>query len=734
MGEFLSKLALKYDTINERCDMPSIRWVNKHCVTKEEFLVIVKIKKTILSLTAALLVLGSTADMRVIAAKPISLLVDGKDITHLSSPIIENDRTLVPIRFISEELGATVTWNESERSVFVQKGNDTVLLRIGSNLVQYDNGADYDVSDVAPKIYNDRTFVPLRLVSNALGIAVDWNDSARTVLVDSNKKGETTNFFDIKILSQNPGQTISGKANLQLGTSELYTIPGNEVRFLLLEPSTGKGFMVARGSLVNGSHTFLPRIEDNGNKILVGAVYDKNGKFLGGDSIPVNINVNPSLSIRGLNSGQVITGDTTFGVDLNFFPAYIKYEIKNLSTGKTTLTGEEDPLGTFTWSPVMSDNGNYEIRAIAYDTKNNPYPGNPVGVQVSLTRFLGLGGVTPGQTINNSVNLIAKRNFDVSETQYLSRDVNTGIISTIAKIPYGGYKYFPGPNDTGTKELIVRVLAGGVTYDSDPIRVYIEGSPKLLLEGIGPKQVVTGPTTLKVNSNVNLDSVSYFLTNIKTGARKAIASNVPPTQAVTYTPASSDAGEVTIQAEGSYQGKKVLSEKINFRVYLGEVHGPQPIIQKDKFLGLASGLARTSYEKTGMSAALQTAQAILETGWGQSVPVDKYTGLLSNNLFGIKGVGPKGSVTSNTWEVYNGITYRVDADFRAYDNVNQSWADHKEFLNRDRYTNFRGVMYDYMQGAWALRRAGYATDPQYPIKLMKLIDTYNLDELDKVGI
>lgn len=43
-------------------------------------------------------------------------------------------------------------------------------------------------------------------------------------------------------------------------------------------------------------------------------------------------------------------------------------------------------------------------------------------------------------------------------------------------------------------------------------------------------------------------------------------------------------------------------------------------------------------------------------------------------------------------------------------------------------------MFDYMQGAWALKRAGYATDPQYPIKLMKLIDTYNLDELDKVGI
>src|SRR5690606_5174736 len=134
------------------------------------------------------------------------------------------------------------------------------------------------------------------------------------------------------------------------------------------------------------------------------------------------------------------------------------------------------------------------------------------------------------------------------------------------------------------------------------------------------------------------------------------------------------------------------------------------------------------------SAALQTAQSILETGWGQSVPVDEYTGQLSNNLFGIKGVGSAGSVTSNTWEVYNGVTYRIDAEFRAYNSPEESWADHKEFLNRDRYTGFREVMFDYTQGAWALKRAGYATDPEYAIKLMRLIEQYNLDELDKVGI
>ena len=160
----------------------------------------------------------------------------------------------------------------------------------------------------------------------------------------------------------------------------------------------------------------------------------------------------------------------------------------------------------------------------------------------------------------------------------------------------------------------------------------------------------------------------------------------------------------------------------------------KPIIEKNKFLELASGLARGSWEKTGMSAALQTAQAILETAWGQSVPVDKYSGKFSNNLFGIKGSTAAGSVISNTWEEYNGTTFRIDAEFRAYNNINDSWNDHKKLLEKERYGIFRDVMYDSTLGAWAIRRAGYATDSQYPIKLMKIIKDYNLKELDRIGI
>ncbi len=171
---------------------------------------------------------------------------------------------------------------------------------------------------------------------------------------------------------------------------------------------------------------------------------------------------------------------------------------------------------------------------------------------------------------------------------------------------------------------------------------------------MGPNQVLTGDATLSVSSNVTLDNVIYTLINKKTGEKRYLGQNINQDEKITFSPTSSDEGNVTLQAEGMYQGAVLYTEKIDFKIYLQTLYGPKAVIEKSEFLGLASGLATDSFNKTGMSASLQTAQAILETGWGQRLPVDKYSGKFSYNLFGIKGSATNGSVISNTWEVYNG--------------------------------------------------------------------------------
>lgn len=676
------------------------------------------------------------------ASKSLNLIVNDRDITSIAMPIVENNRTLVPVRFVSEELGAKVTWNNDDRTTLIEKGGNSVLLKIDSRLISYNNGEDYQLSDVEPKLLNKdengnlRTYVPLRLISNALDIGVEWNREENSVYIDYDKALDKEDISGIEIVSQNKNEIITGTTMLQI-TSEKEYKEGSEVRFLLLEKGETSGFIIAKGKDIAKEYTYIPKIEDNGKKVLVAAVYDKNGVYLDGDATPIEIKVEPEVQLSGVNKDDIIKTTVDLSTKTNFLPLYVKYEIKEITKsgeGKEILTDIKDPLGTFTWNPMMKDNGKYSIRAIAYDAMDNPYYSEPIVVEVAKERILTLGGVKENMTIDKGVNLIANRNFDVSETEYLIRDVKTGKISTLAKIPYGGYKWNPGPSDSGKKELFVRVNARGKSYESEHISVVVNGEPRIFLEGIGPEQVINKDTTINMNSNVEIDNVRYVLTNLKTNIKREIVPTGENSEVI-YSPLDTDIDDMTIQVEGEYKGDIISSEEINFKVYHGELFGPKPIVEKNKFISLASKLALDSYEEIGMSASLQTAQAILETGWGQSVPVDKYTGLLSNNLFGIKGKGTIGSVTSNTWEVYNGKTYRVDADFRAYSSVDESWKDHKDLLlNMERYKPFKEVMFDYTKGAWALKRAGYATDPNYPIKLINIINMYKLDELDKVKI
>ncbi|PLX30672.1 MAG: hypothetical protein C0604_09160, partial [Clostridiales bacterium] len=65
----------------------------------------------------------------------------------------------------------------------------------------------------------------------------------------------------------------------------------------------------------------------------------------------------------------------------------------------------------------------------------------------------------------------------------------------------------------------------------------------------------------------------------------------------------------------------------------------------------------------------------------------------------------------------------------------EGWEDHKKFLlERERYRPFTEVMHDSTLGAWAIKRAGYATDPVYATKLINIIKRYGLRRLDQTGI
>ncbi len=695
-----------------------------------------KLKSILLIIISVIIIFNNLNYVNSSQINTIRLIVDGNDITALSAPVIENDRTLVPVRFIAEALGAVVSWDGTNRTVTVEKGMNKLFLRIDSYLVEYNNGASYNLSDVAPKIINDRTYVPLRLLSNAFGIGIEWNGITRTVHVDSSKTSEIQPFFDVSITSHSNGDTITGKTSFTITSSQNLKSKTHEIKILLLDKATSKGFVIARGTAEDSSFSFMPGPEDNGEKILVAALYNSTGEFIGGDSIGIYIELVPVVSVVGISRFQIVNETVQITPELNFQAAYVNYEIKNTRSGYTKTFKKQDAMGSISWTPVWEQNGLNLIKITAYDKSGIPYESMAIQTISSVKRELALTGVAEDMTVSQAVTLYASRNYDVDETQFLLMDVPTGKTTILKKIPYGGFEWFPGPEDSGDKYLFTRVKdTSGLYHQSKLVRVTVDGVPKVQLVGIGPSQVLTSTTAISMKSNVKPTEFRCILYNKSNSSTRYMYPSSDTSDIITFTPLSSDEGDCSIQAEITYQGQKIFSEKVNFRIFLGKTYGPEAIIAKDEFLDFASELAVASMEKTGMSAALQTAQAILESGWGQSVPVDKYTGTFSNNLFGIKGTGSNGSVISNTWEVFNGVHYRIDANFRAYATVIDGWEDHKGFLMAlARYETFRSVMHNSTEGAWALKRAGYATDPLYAIKLIKIINQYNLYELDKIGL
>jgi len=116
-------------------------------------------------------------------AATIPIYIRGKQVVPDTPPILQNNRTFVPIRYIAESFGAKVNWNEQLQQVTIDSGNTHIVLRIGDTNISR-NGNNMQL-DVAPFIRNDRTYVPLRFVSEALGHYVDWDATEQAVYIDT---------------------------------------------------------------------------------------------------------------------------------------------------------------------------------------------------------------------------------------------------------------------------------------------------------------------------------------------------------------------------------------------------------------------------------------------------------------------------------------------------------------------------------------------------------------------
>lgn len=114
---------------------------------------------------------------------PIRTYLNGRELAFDVAPVVENGRLLVPARAILEALGARVSWDGEARTVTATLQQTEIQLPVGADHARL-NGWPVKL-DVPARIHAGRTLVPLRFVSEALGARVHWNAEQRAVAIDS---------------------------------------------------------------------------------------------------------------------------------------------------------------------------------------------------------------------------------------------------------------------------------------------------------------------------------------------------------------------------------------------------------------------------------------------------------------------------------------------------------------------------------------------------------------------
>lgn len=149
----------------------------------------------------------------------IKIVFNGVQISSDVNPFIDqNSRTMVPLRFIAENLGASVDWRMETQTITVKHNGCIITLKIGSNRANVDN--DTVLLDTQPVIQNSRTMVPLRFVSEQLGCLVSWNVNEQAVYI--NTKADVKQEVIVNVttanIRQGPGTTYPVVSKVKSGT------------------------------------------------------------------------------------------------------------------------------------------------------------------------------------------------------------------------------------------------------------------------------------------------------------------------------------------------------------------------------------------------------------------------------------------------------------------------------------------------------------------------------------
>ncbi|MCT6893479.1 MAG: glycoside hydrolase family 73 protein [Bombilactobacillus mellifer] len=152
--------------------------------------------------------------------------------------------------------------------------------------------------------------------------------------------------------------------------------------------------------------------------------------------------------------------------------------------------------------------------------------------------------------------------------------------------------------------------------------------------------------------------------------------------------------------------------------------------EKQNFINQLVPIAQQIQKEYHILASISISQACLESDWGRSKLASKY-----HNYFGIKGSSGQNTVMLETMEFISGKWIKKKENFVVYNSLQESMIDHAKLLSQG--TSWNNQQYqevidadNYQKATQALVNAGYATDPSYAEKLIRIIRQYQLNRFD----
>ncbi|MDI6602467.1 MAG: copper amine oxidase N-terminal domain-containing protein [Thermoanaerobacteraceae bacterium] len=328
----------------------------------------------------------STVNAQIPVNTDISVKVDGMTVFfHDQGPIIdENNRTLLPLKFMADEFKAATEWHPEDNTVVIKEGEKTIKLFIDNKEAEVDG--QKIMMDTAPRIINDRTMVPLKFIADVFDAKVEWDDITKTIKI-------TRPIMDYKTLASKYIKSSDMKVN------------NNEVTFYIKLKDELPADIIDKMAVKDN-------LSIHGNSVVEGVpcYFDPHNSIININKRDKSITISNVILPPQINKDQIVSYDVIFEA------------------------AEESNTDILMVSPEIKIDGNPEITPaeIEYIDFTPGKKPNSLNIVIKFTKNLGIKPVAQSLLMARYINGVKDVNFDhASHWTSWYKNTNTFIIEDV---------------------------------------------------------------------------------------------------------------------------------------------------------------------------------------------------------------------------------------------------------------------------------------------------------------